>query len=705
MLPLLTPQQHDIATRPADQQIYLDGPAGAGKTTTATARLAHLLGSGVPADQIIIFTPQRTLAAPYRALLSDPGLPPAAAVELTTFGGLARRTLELFWPLAFAQAGFGDPYSPPTFLTLETAQVYMAQVVRPLRRQGYFDAISLDPNRLYSQLLDNLNKAALVGFPIGEIGERLTSAWVGDETQRRVYADVQLAVTQFRDYCLAHNLLDFSLQVELFNQVLWPDPTVRAYLHGRYRHLIADNLEEDVPTFHDRLAEWLPDLDSALLLVDSEAGYRLFLGADPVTAEGLRDLCAEQHTFNQTFVAPPAVIALEDHLTRAIDGLPLGDAFAEADPRTAFSVHTARFTPQMINWAADEAARLVKEEGVPPGEIVILAPFLSDALRFSLRMRLEGEHGLPVSSHRPSRALEEEPATGCLLTLARLAHPAWGLLPDAAQVGVALQQAIEGLDPVRAQLLAEMLYRPKDTALPLQAWERLRPDAQQRITYVLGERYQRLHDWLAAYRADDPALPLDHFLQRLFGELLAQPGYRFHRDFDSARVAANLVESVFKFRQVLETTLPDVSELNRAYLQIVDDGLLAALYVENWQATASESILLAPAYTFLLSNRPVMYQFWLNVNSRGWNERLYQPLTQPYILSRRWQPGTVWMDEDEQQATRETLSRLAAGLLRRLKGHLYLGLTEIDEQGYQHQGDLLGAFAAVMRHFAPSDEG
>ena len=40
-----------------------------------------------------------------------------------------------------------------------------------------------------------------------------------------------------------------------------------------------------------------------------------------------------------------------------------------------------------------------------------------------------------------------------------------------------------------------------------------------------------------------------------------------------------------------------------------------------------------------MSNRPVDYQFWLDVGGRGWFERLYQPLTHPYVLSRALAAG------------------------------------------------------------------
>ena len=52
-----------------------------------------------------------------------------------------------------------------------------------------------------------------------------------------------------------------------------------------------------------------------------------------------------------------------------------------------------------------------------------------------------------------------------------------------------------------------------------------------------------------------------------------------------------------------------------------------------------KGLLIAPAYTFLLNNRAVDYQFWLNIGSEGWSRRLYQPLTHPYVLSRGWLPG------------------------------------------------------------------
>jgi hypothetical protein len=349
----------------------------------------------------------------------------------------------------------------------------------------------------------------------------------------------------------------------------------------------------------------------------------------------------------------------------------------------------------MLDASCDEIQRLVNEKGIPVEEIVVLTPYLSDALRFSLMNRLESR-GIPARSHRPSRSLREEPASLCLLTLAALAHPDWDIHPVKFDMAYALVQSIHGMDLVRAQLLTEIVYRVKDRTLS--SFEIIKPDMQERITHILGSRYMQLKNWLEAYLLETPQ-PLDHFLRRLFGELLSQPGFGFHSNLDSARVAANLIESVQKFRWAMEPTLdPDAQiDISREYIAMLNDGVIAAQYVSSWQDAGEPAVLLAPAHTFLMSNRPVQIQFWLDAGSNGWHERLFQPLTHPYVLSRHWQAGQTWSDADETQANDTALARLLTGLLRRCRKKIYLGLTDLSESGYEQRGALLQAFQQVLQ--------
>jgi hypothetical protein len=700
---ILTPEQQSVIELPLDRRVFLEGPAGAGKTTAAVRRLNRLLESGAPGQSVLLLVPQRTLAGPYEAALRSPQAAAGGMVGALTVGGLAQRMLDLFWPLVAGAAGFARPQAPPVFLTLETAQYYMAYLLRPLLDEGLFESVVIDRNRLYSQVVDNLNKAAVVGFPYGEIGERLKAAWVGEPGQLRVYDDVQTAAGLFRRFCLEHNLLDFSLQLEVFYQQLWPLRECRDYLQGAYRHLIYDNVEEDTPVAHDLLRLWLPAFDSALLVFDWEAGYRRFLGADPESAYALGDLCDTTVVLQDSLVMSPRIAGLSGSLQAALKGERRMVQPVEVGPpgvARPFEFEYHRFYPQMLDWVAESIAGLVREQGLPPGDIAVLAPFLSDALRFSLMERL-AEYGVPARSHRPSRSLRDEPAAQCLLTLAALAHPDWSLYPGKYDVAHALVQAIQGLDLVRAQLLAEVVYRERGGQLT--SFDPIIPEMQERITYRLGERYERLRLWLraASARADE----LDHFLSRLFGELLSQPGFGFHTSYDAGRVTASLIESVQKFRWVAGPALEELgASVGKEYTLMVQEGVIAAQYLAGWQSQPQDAVLLAPAYTFLMNNRPVEVQFWLDVGSRGWTERLYQPLTHPYVLSRGWEYGRPWGDADEVRAGDEALYRLAQGLLRRCRGRLYLGLSELGEQGYEQRGPLLMAFQRLLRELPPVGE-
>lgn len=692
----LSKQQRSIARRKAHDRVFLEGPAGTGKTTTGVERLAHLVDGDIPGRLIAVIVPQRTLALPYYAYLDQPALRAGEPVMVTTVGGVARQMVDLFWPLVAEEAGFGLPDQPPTFLTLETAQYFMAHVAGPvIDREGYFDSIAIDRNRLYSQLIDNLNKAAVVGFPYTEIAARLKSAWVGDESQRRVYDEAQTCAALFRAFCLEHNLLDFSLQMELLTGRLWPLPVVQEHLKARFRHLIVDNIEEDTPAAHYMLGEWLTACDSALVIYDTEAGYRRFLGADPDYAYRLKEVCQQHETFTDSYVMGPHIPALGERLAASLrvgeDGA--APVAVEGDIRAVLRYENHRYHPEMVDWTAAEITRLVQEEGVNPAQIVVLSPYLSDALRFSLMNRLE-TNGVPVRSHRPSRALREEPAAVCLLTLGRLAHPQWGMRPADFDVVYALMQTIGGMDLVRARLLqSQALTNPAQ----MKPFEAIGAEFQTRITYEAGERYERLRAWLETYRAGEPE-PFDHFLSRLFGEVLSQPGFGFHDDFDAAEVASDLVDSARKFRQIVTDSgaLPD-SVVAQEYVSMVGQGVIADQYLRRWALQAEDAVLLAPAYTFLMSNRPAAYQFWLSVGGSGWAERLYQPLTNPYVLSLNWTQGAVWTDAEEFAVSRESLYRLTLGLIRRCGRALYLGLSELGEQGFEQRGELLEAIQRMLR--------
>lgn len=686
---------------PVQSRVFLHGPAGSGKTTAAVSHMQALIDAGVPSESILILVPQRSLAEPFKDVIRNPHFPSGGEPAILTIGGLAQRMLSLFWPLVAREAGFASPAKPPRFLTLETAQYYLANLVEPLLQLGYFESVTVDPNRLNSQILDNLNKSAVVGFSPDEISTRLIQAWAGKPSQAIIYEQAQECALRFRQLCLQQNLLDFSLQLSVFVNHLWPSLLCRQYLTSTYRHLIYDNAEEDYPVAHDIIASWLPEFESALILKDEQGGFRSFMGADPVSASRLGTLCDTSLDFSQSLIKSPELEQLETALTNSLTYHKL-ESPVSPDIQKAFSIHPFRFYPQGLDWITAQVKDLIENQKVPPEEIVVLTPFLSDSLRYSINTRFI-ETGLNLSTFRPSRGLRDEPAIKAVLTLVKLAFPTWNLQPVKDEVRNAMLLLIEDCDYIRADLITQVLFATSTGSL--RSFDPIKKEMQQRISYLVGERFEKLRLWLDENSKDD-ALELDIFISRLFGELLSQPGYKFHQNFDSAAAVSRLVESARKFRQVMsEGISARTPDLNKEYIRLVETGILSAQYMGDWASkTRSGSVLVSPAFSYLMNNRPVRYQFWLDIGSQGWWTRLDQPLTHPYVLNRNWQPGKLWSDMNENAANQQSLIRIMDGLIRRCSEHIFMCTLGVNEQGNEERGALIMAVQTILRKLQSTGE-
>lgn len=679
------------------RSMFVEGPYGSGKTHFAITTLKTWLESGVAPEKILILVPQRSLARPLQEALRDPALGPLGDVQILTIGGVMQDLAQVYWPLVAEELGFAFPQREPRFLTIETAQYAMSDFVRQAVENGEFDAVNVSPQQIARQVIDNMGKAAMRGISYERVPELLAAAWGKERPSKRLHAyrAAGRVARAYREYCLAHNLLDYALQVEAGRRALARPELRERFLDSR-SHLIAEHIEDEPTLTQDLLRDWLPRLRGALLTYETDGGLRVFLGAEPESAYTLRDVCDGVVSLNGSRVMSPAMLALERQLQ-------IG--FRRADPQAApvdtapgFSFEFHSFYPQMISWVGERIAQLVHGEGVPAREIVILAPYLSDSLRFSLMQRL-ADQDIRSISHRPSRALREEPAARTLLTLTALVNREWGYTPPRSDVAQALFHAIDGLDPARARLLADVVYRPRSEEA-LGSFEKIKPEMQARITYSAGEHYEYLRRWLFEYAAAE-ARPLDYLFSELFGEVLSQPGYGFHRETDSGRVADELVQSARKFRLALfpqgVKKAETLNEVGRRYFTIVQQGLLAALYISSWRDEQADAVFMAPAYTYLMRNRVARVQFWLDVGSTGWWERLEQPLTHPYVLSPAWPEGQVWSESDEYERQQAMLYRVVMGLVRRCQDHIYLGISDLGEQGDEQRGPLLRLFQGILR--------
>lgn len=688
-----TNTQEKVIQSATNSTIFFEGPAGSGKTTAALARLERML-TEIPGHQIMVLVPQRSLGIPYQEFLRSASNYRGSQPAILTLGGLSRRMINLFWPLVSAQAGFKQPTQPPAFLSLETAQYCMAEIVDPKREKGFFDAVTIDKNRIYSQVIDNLNKAAVVRFPIDEIAARLKSDQNLDPGILPALEHAQVCALEFRQYCLDNNLLDFSLQVEIFLKHIWPLEICKHYFQAYYPHVICDNLEEDVPATHDLVKEWLPKSQSALMITDSQGGYRTFLGADPKSALTLKPLCKLHFAAAENFNSDKKMLEFRSALDACIQHEPAPQPIKDFNP--VLDIQDFRFYPQMLSGVADKVAEMINEQGKQADEIVILAPYLSDALKFSLT-RLLDQHQIPSYASRPSRMYIEEPAVKCLLTFAKLAHPQWDIPVSHYDLRDALLQVLPNLDIIRADLIAQTLFTQSKSSAGLRSFDSISSaKMQERITFTIGEKIEKIRQNIKEYQAGE-SQPLDIFLSRFFGELLSQKDFGLFNNMEAAESIAQLIYAVKTFRQFLGNVFSrdDISS-GIEFIKTIEEGLLPSIFLPKQQNHA-DAVLIAPAHTFLMENRSAACQFWLDIGSLGWWERLNQPLTNAYILRRDWQPGDLWTHPLDYDANQEQMQRVISGLMNRCREKVYVYSVQVNERGSEQRGPLLQAFQILRK--------
>src|SRR5439155_24042988 len=103
----------------------------------------------------------------------------------------------------------------------------------------------------------------------------------------------------------------------------------------------------------------------------------------------LADICDKRMTLDQTQVSSAPLVSLAHEFRRSIgpEIYQPPETTPDNDPLTAFKFEYQQYYPQMIDWTANRIIELV-EQGVKPCEIAVLAPYLSDSLRFGLTYRL-----------------------------------------------------------------------------------------------------------------------------------------------------------------------------------------------------------------------------------------------------------------------------------------------------------------------------
>lgn len=538
-------------------------------------------------------------------------------------------------------------------------------------------------------------------IPFEEYAERMKESRQADKSFWPVFDTVRECGFEFMNYCRKHNLLDYSLQLEVFNTYILPNEIFRKWVSAQRFDFVFENIEEEVPAAHHFVREMAGSFRSLLLIYDSDAGYRSFMGGDPESASSLRKICCRNIVFSKSFTQNGDMEALEN----VIKNPKLTNEELGGNPRKVFNVVSERQFAQMIKSAVSDVSDLVNNKGIDPQRIVILSPLVSDLLYTEMERCLK-ENGIKTWLNRPSRPLINEKVTRSLFMLVSLVAPESGIEVKPLDIVQMLLAFVSGVDPLRTQLYVGGAYgyeinEQGRMIYSIKAFDELPESLKQRLPEEMGRRFEKIREWIEKEKKKREITP-DKAVYDFFCDILTGEGFTCNEE--TVLGVCKILESMRRFSELLnvislnggaDDNMPSWADFFRS----VSFEAVKASYNEEIYTQPKDAVLISLTSSYLSANRTDDYQIWLNIASPRWRNRINGELTNDIVLSRSRKAGGIWDARTMEYYNDVYMIQLVSGLLRRCRKGVRAYSCDMDESGKAMRGKLLRVFSTISHRF------
>nr|WP_275994334.1 recombinase family protein [Argonema antarcticum] len=664
---------------------------------------------------------------------------PNMPVYTTTPLAFFENEVILFWPLLIQRLNLKAQF--PVRLRPETEQELATQLWSSDLEQGIWQQMGVNEYRLVRRALDLLLLAGLSGTPPEDIpeileqglaGERESggggeggrgrggegergrvgeweSGGVGDSLLSTQHSALGQMLLRWREWCLERGLLTYGIITELYWRYLLPDVTYQQHLTRRYRLVLADDVD-DYPAIARDLFDFMLDKGAiGAFTYNPEGGVRQGLGADPDYMEGLASRCRLEG-----FTSRPIACLETDWGTLLVEALS-DPTLLSSLPEPVLSIQTVSRS-QLLRQTAQTISLAIQSGEVQPQEIAVIAPGLDAIARYSI-IEILNSQGIAVESLNHQRPLSSSPIIRALLTLLGLVYPGLGRLIDRdaiAEMLVVLSQSSagtdnqewedsliqnpkskiqNGIDPVRAGLLADYCYAPNPelpSLLPAKTFPRW-----DRLGYEATKGYEEIVQWLEEQRSQQqqhlipsPVYILDRAIQHFLWNDSHLPFDRIAALRELQETAQHYWEIDVRLRKSEQTDTPSYTTVGR-FIQMLRYGTVTANpYPVRSFGLAAQAVTIANIFQYRSSRRFHRWQFWLDAGSPLWLSGGAATLFgSPLFLQHRF--GQPWTAEDEIEAGEERLRRILRDLLSRAGERVYLCHSDLAVNGQEQTGPLV----------------
>ena len=202
-------------------------------------------------------------------------------IRKSSYYGFIRRELSLYWPYVSQNCKeIKINILKPEFASFDATNYAMKALVEHFRKsKGYFQDITSTSSKIASDLISNINNAALSLVPFDEIGTRLyNSLEVNDFLIKETYNQLDEVTMYYISKLLSNGVVDYGLSFYLYNNYLLHDPRYTSINNIKY--LIVDDIDEASPAEQELVFKIINKVDRAYLFYNPKGGLCSYYGAN-----------------------------------------------------------------------------------------------------------------------------------------------------------------------------------------------------------------------------------------------------------------------------------------------------------------------------------------------------------------------------------------------------------------------------------------
>lgn len=669
-------------------KIMISGPNGSGKSTQLLERYKYMVEKlKIPSSEILILLLNRTQSLEWRTrtVLKSSGV-----IWRTSYYGFIQKEISNFYPLILQKCeNINSKRIKPVFLTFESAQFLFSVVIGKRReRDGIFNGLTAYTDKISIDLTSNLVRAATSNINYNEIGDRLyNSLEFKDDIKKKIFQDSDNILKAYRKKCMELGVFDFGTAIEFYINVLLKNDDYTKMLKKRIKHLIVDNIEECVPTEIDFIEYLIPSLSSCVIAYNSEGGYGEAFGSNIKYMEERLINKFDEIKLNKTYTCDNEMAKFADELYYNIQNTndeeiinikPLDyNIQIERNP-------TVDLRCEMLEMVANRIISLLEKDKYQPRDIVVVSTYADPVTEYVIGRILE-KNGYFIKNLTRRNKVIENPFSQALVTLAKLCHPQFELIPSRDEINSLLRMLLK-IDPIRSSILAGEINSFK----PFAVFPDIEfPNLIERIGFLNIEKYKFIREWIENYKLEKE-LPINEFFQKVFLEILINKEVS-QEDISQSK---NLIDSAQNFIEVISKFNRNA---NKDFLEMLNQGIKAAESIYELEEKINGGfVLLSTPVAFLASSIRAKVIIISGLSSDNWSPRSIKELTNNHVLTKTWDHDQVYTEDLEIKNQKNYLAVTMRALIKNCKDKLITFESNISSSGFENDGNLSLFFEQLL---------